>query len=282
MSAPQKNAQNAQNVIEAGCERWVIITGASSGIGKALAFEFAAQGYGIFLTARNQPSLEQVAADCRKVSAVATETFVADLSDPDAVDLLAAVLAASQVGFEVLVNNAGFGVQGDFVETDIGKGLDMLNVQLAAMLKLTKAVLPKMLSRRAGGILNVASVYSFVPVPHQAVYSACKAFMLSFSAALAEELEGTGVTVTAICPGVTQTEFRVRAGIAEKNRNAGLTAQAVAQIAVRGTFKGMRLIVPGFFNRLFVCVARHLPITISARFVRLINSARGVHSAPTN
>ena len=273
MSAPE---QNAPNEIEAGRKRWVIITGASSGIGKALAFAFAAQGYSLFLTGRNQQSLEQVAAHCRKRSAVATETFVADLSDPEAVDALAGVLSASQVGFEILVNNAGFGVQGDFVETDIARELDMLNVQLAAMLNLTKAVLPKMLSHRTGGILNVASVYSFVPVPFQAVYRACKAFMLSFSAALGEELKGTGVTVTVICPGVTQTEFRARAGIVEKHRNAGLTAQAVAQIAVRETLRGRRLVVPGFLNRLFVCLARHLPVTSGTRFVRLINYVRGV------
>ena len=261
---------------EAG-EKWALITGASSGIGKALACELAARGYHLFLTARNPAALEQVAADCAREFGVRTETHPADLSDPAAVESLAGAVAGSPHPFGFLVNNAGFGVRGSFLNTDAGAELDMLEVQLAAMLKLTKAVAPGMTARKAGHILNVGSVYSFSPVPNQAVYGACKAFLFAFSAALREELKGTGVTVTALCPGVTQTEFRARAGIPEKSRASGATADEVARAAVRRTLRGDAVIIPGFANRLFVFLARHAPLRLMPRLMSFINDVRGVN-----
>lgn len=258
-------------------KKWALVTGASSGIGKALAFEFASKDYNLFLAARNEAALRQVAEECDRKFNIETEIYLADLSNPGTVDELVRVLSASGREFEILVNNAGFGVQGEFVKTDPGQELGMLNVQLAAMLKLTKALLPGMMARKSGRILNVASVYSFSPVPFQAVYSACKAFMLSFSAALREELKGSGVTVTALCPGTTQTEFRARAGITEKNKSAGVSAETVARIAVRQTLRGKQLALPGFSSRLFVFLARHLPFAVVPRVVRFVNNARGVN-----
>jgi short-subunit dehydrogenase len=195
----------------------------------------------------------------------------------DGIDSLIQSLFRTDLEYGVLVINAGFAVKGEFAVTELEHELQLLNVQLSAMLKLTKAVLPKMLERKAGRILNVASVYSFAPVPFQAVYSACKAFMMSFSASLSNELKGTGVSVTTIYPGITQTAFRSRAGIAEKNKVAGMTAEAVAQIAYKAAMKGKSEVVPGFANRLFVFVARHLPPSLFARVVRLINNQRGVN-----
>ena len=258
--------------------KWALITGASSGIGKALALEFASRGFNLFLTARNQESLQEVAAECGRKFKIETKIHLADLSRPEVVDDLVRTLSAIGNEIEILVNNAGFGVQGEFVVTELDQELKMLNVQLAAMLKLTKALLPSMIARKGGRILNVASVYSFAPVPFQAVYSACKAFMLSFSASLGEELKGTGVTVTVLCPGTTQTEFRARAGITEKNKSAGVSAETVAQIAARHTLRGKRLVVPGFFSRLFVIFARRLPFVVVPRLVRFINNARGVNA----
>jgi short-subunit dehydrogenase len=255
--------------------KWVLITGASSGIGRALAFEFAARGFNLFLTARNQESLRQVAAECAQKFGVETKVHPADLCDSKAVDELLQALSASPI--EILVNNAGFGVVGEFAQTDVAIELKMLDVQLSATLKLTKALLPPMLARQSGRILNVASVYSFAPVPFQSVYSACKAFMLSFSESLSEELEGTGVTVTAICPGTTQSDFRVRAGIEEKEKPRGVAAESVARIAVRETLKGKHLVVPGFANRVFVFFTRRLPVGIVPRLVRFINHKRGVN-----
>lgn len=255
--------------------KWALITGASSGIGRALAVEFAAHGFNLFLTARNQESLRQVAAECGEQFKVETKVHPADLGDTKAVDELLQALSALPI--EILVNNAGFGVVGEFAQTDVETELKMLEVQLTATLKLTKAILPQMIARRSGRILNVASVYSFAPVPFQSVYSACKAFTLSFSESLGEELKGTGVRVTAICPGTTQSDFRVRAGIEEKEKPRGVTAESVARIAVRQTLRGKHLVVPGFANRLFVFFVRRLPVGIVPRVVRFINNRRGVN-----
>jgi len=256
---------------------WVIITGASSGLGKALASEFAAGSFNLFLTGRNEVALEQVAAECRQKFNVETRIFPVDLSTVNGIDSLIQSLFRTDLEYSVLVNNAGFAVKGEFTALDVECELQLMNVQLSAMLKLTRAVLPKMLERKAGRILNVASVYSFASVPFQAVYSACKAFMMSFSTSLSNELQGTGVTVTTIYPGITQTAFRSRAGIAEKNKAAGMPAQAVARIAYKALFKGKKHVVPGIVNRLFVFVARHLPPSLFARVASLINNQRGVN-----
>jgi uncharacterized protein len=258
-------------------QNWALITGASSGIGRSVAFELASQGYNLFLTSRNEQSLRQVAADCHQQHNIETRVYAADLSRPESVDGLIRALFAPSIEIEFLVNNAGFGVSGEFLKTDLAQELDLMNVQLAAMLKLTKAVLPQMRAQKKGRILNVASVYSFAPAPFQAVYSACKAFLLTFSESLREELKGTGVTVTALCPGTTRTEFRARAGIEHRNDAAGASPEAVAKIAVRQTLRGKHLVVPGFANRVFVFVMRRLPVSVVPRVVRFINSARGVN-----
>ena len=255
--------------------RWAIITGASSGIGKALAFEFAAGGFNVFLTARNETALSVVAAACSEKYRVEAEVVSADLSRADSVGGLVAALQSKPRRYEILVNNAGFGIHGDFASANIDQNIELLNVQLTAALKLTKAVLPAMVERRRGRILNVGSVYSFSPVPFQSVYSACKAFLLSFSSSLQNELKGTGVTVTVFCPGVTQTEFRSRAGIGQKRRESGMTAETAARIAYTETMRGTHIVVPGFLNRLFVLVARLLPGDSFAGIARFINRRRG-------
>jgi len=258
-------------------EKWVLITGASSGIGKALVYAFAARGYNVFLTARNGAALRQMAADCNGRFNIAAEVHCADLSEPRQVEDLIVALSSSTRAFEILVNNAGFGVHGAFQNTAVDREISLVDVQVEAMLRLTKALLPGMISRKHGRILNVASLYSFAPVPYQSVYAASKAFMLSFSLALSKEVQGTGVTLTLLCPGVTQTEFRSRAGITERSKTAGATAESVAEIAVRETLKGRLLVVPGFFNRLFVFLARRLPLPLVLYLVTLINRKRGVH-----
>jgi short-subunit dehydrogenase len=175
----------------------------------------------------------------------------------------------------VLINNAGFGINGEFAQTDLDSEIDLLNVQLTAALKLTKAVLPGMVARRSGRILNVGSVYCYAPVPFQAVYSACKAFLLSFSAAIRNELAASGVTVTVFCPGITQTEFRSRAGIIEKSKTSGMTAEAAARIGYKEAMRGKAVVIPGMTNRLFVLLARLLPSTSFTGVIRYINRKRG-------
>ncbi|HEV7644810.1 MAG TPA: SDR family oxidoreductase [Pyrinomonadaceae bacterium] len=255
-------------------KKWAFITGASSGIGKALAFQFAAAGFDLFLTALEQEQLDEVAAECRDKFGIETETVAADLSDIEAIDKLAAEVAARR--FTVLVNNAGFAIHGRFVETVTEKEMMMLDLQLTAMLKLTKAALPAMLEQKRGYILNVASVYSFSPVKKQAVYSACKSFIFSFSTALRSELKDTGVSVTVLCPGVVQTEFRVRAGIEDK-KNSGMAAKDVARIAYDGTMRGTHIVIPGFVNKLFVFFSRHLPYKMQTALINYINARRGVN-----
>ena len=255
--------------------RWAIITGASSGIGRALAFEFAAGGFNVFLTGRNEAALNAVAAECSREHRVQVETVAADLSNASSIDNLVASIASKPYRYEVLVNNAGFGIHGDFASGDIDQNIQLVNVQLTAALKLMKAVLPAMISRGSGRILNVASVYSYSPVPFQSVYGACKAFLLSFSSSVHNELKGTGVTVTVFCPGTTQTEFRSRAGIGHKRANTGLTAKAAAEIAYVETLRGKHVVVPGFWNRLYVFLARILPRWSVPGIVRFINRQRG-------
>ncbi len=258
--------------------QWAVITGASSGIGRALALEFAAGGFHVFLTGRNEAALAGVAAECSRRHGVETEVVAADLSRQESVETLLTELMSTARRYEVLVNNAGFGVHGDFASSDIGQNLELLEVQLAAALRLTRALLPQMISRGSGRILNVASVYSFAPVPFQSVYSACKAFLLSFSSSIQNELKGTGVTVTVFCPGVTQTEFRSRAGIHERRKDSGMTAEAAARIAYLETLRGRHIVVPGLVNRLFVFLAEILPAASVTTLVRFINRQRGQQS----
>jgi short-subunit dehydrogenase len=257
-------------------KKWALITGASSGIGRALALEFAAGGFNVFLTARDTTALENAANECKNRFSVQADVFSADLSQADQIDSL--IDALSNRPIEILVNNAGFGVKGSFVETDLDDELKMLEVQLAAMLKLTKAVLPKMIAQKSGCILNVASVYSFSPVPKQSVYSASKSFIFSFSSSLRAELKNTGVTVSVLCPGITQTEFRTRAGIADKKKS-GITPEAVAKIAFAGTINGKHVIVPGASNKLFVFLSRHLPFSLQSAMINFINNRRGVNKS---
>jgi uncharacterized protein len=254
--------------------KWAIITGASSGIGKALAGEFSAAGFNVFLTGRNESALKTVAAESEK-HGVQTEVCATDLSCSEGIERLLRQIKSKPYRYEVLANNAGFGIHGDFASTDIDQNIQLVNVQIDAALRLTRAVLPGMIERKSGRILNVASVYSFSPVPFQSIYAACKAFLLSFSAALHNELEGTGVTVTIFCPGVTQTEFRTRAGIGQKRTDTGMAPEEAARIAVRETMRGTHVVVPGVVNRLFVFVVGLLPTRQVSRLVRFINRKRG-------
>ena len=255
--------------------KWAIITGASSGIGRALAREFCAGGFNVLLTGRDEAALSEVIRECARQFPVTAEAVPSDLSDPQSTDKLIAAIQQGPRHYEVLVNNAGFGVHGEFGKTDIQNEVALVNVQLAAALKLTKAVLPGMVARRSGRILNVGSVYCYSPVPFQAVYSACKAFLLSFSAAIRSELANTGVTVTVFCPGITQTEFRTRAGIAEKSKTSGMTAEAAARIAFTETMRGTEVVIPGVANKLFVIAAKLSPNSAFTGIVRFINRLRG-------
>jgi short-subunit dehydrogenase len=227
-----------------------LITGASSGIGLELAKLFAKDGHNLILVARESDRLRQAAKDLSPARVIAC-----DLADPQAAEAIASELANTRIDY--LVNNAGFGLGGPFSTNDRKTELDMIQVNITSLVDLTKLLLPGMLARASGRIMNVASTAAFQPGPLMAIYYASKAFVLSFSEAVAEELAGTGVTVTALCPGPTASDFQRRAAIENvklvKNKSLGMmTAEEVARIGYRGMMEGKVIVIPGFLNQLGV------------------------------
>src|SRR4249920_194850 len=186
--------------------RWAVVTGASSGLGRGLAAGLADRGMSLVLTGRNEARLDETAHQIRRdAPSVRVETVAADLSSRSGV--LALLDHVGDRPIEVLVNNAGFGSYGPFAEADPDREDDEVAVDVSAVSSLARAFLPGMLARGSGGILNVASTIAFQPAPYQAVYAASKAFVLSFSQALWAEARGSGVAITALCPGPTRTGF---------------------------------------------------------------------------
>jgi len=249
-----------------------LITGASSGIGADLARVFAREGHDLVLVARSRDRLEELAHELRHAHGATARVLPIDLSVPGAASVLREGVAREGVEVDVLVNDAGFGMRGPFVELDPAQQLEMIQVNLVALTELTRLFVPEMVRRGAGRILNVASTAAFQPGPLMAVYFATKAYVLSFSEALAEELRGSGVTVTCVAPGVTGTGFIERAGVSATRllRSGTMTSLAVAEAAYAATSKGVRLAVPGWRNRLLSSSVRFLPIATAARVARLL------------
>ncbi len=244
-----------------GTRPLALVTGASGGIGEALARRAAADGHDLVLVARSRPRLDQLAAELAGGGSDA-EVLAADLQTDDGVaDVVARLRSTDDRPVDVLVNNAWFGSVGDFAElpADILAGEVALNVM--ALMLLTRAALPGMLDRRQGGILNVASLASFLPGPGMANYSATKAFVLSLTEAIREETVGSGVRITALCPGFTRTGFQGRAGV----RTGGLTgpawqsAEQVAAAGWAGFRRGDDVIVPGALNKISAVTVRFSP-----------------------
>jgi len=249
---------------------FTLITGASSGIGRELAREFARHGHNLVLVARDWDRLNALAGDLRVGCGVKVEVITQDLSLPGAAHEVLKQVEKKSAHLDILVNNAGFDVYGSFTETDRTVELRMIQVNLVALTELTKMALGGMLAAGHGRILNVGSTGSFAPSPLNAVYSATKAYVLSFSQALAEELRGSGVTVTVLCPGATRTEFQQRAGIADIRllRFGAMDAAVVAKAGYRALMAGRRLEVPGLFNKLQVLFSRFLPGALVARMAK--------------
>lgn len=254
-----------------------IITGASSGIGRELAELFARDGHDLILVARRRDVLEQFARSLADRYGVSCDPFVADLARRLEREHLAARIRTVDQQVAALVNNAGIGTHGYFHETALERELEIIEVNIAALAHLTKVVLPGMLARRRGRIVNVSSVAAFQPGPLMAVYYASKAFVQSFSEALAEEVEGTGVTVTAICPGPTTTEFHEAAGLGPNATTVGappMTSREVAEAGYRGAARGKRVVVTGLRNRVVVIANRLLSRRRITRIVRRLQERR--------
>lgn len=230
-----------------------LITGASSGIGLELARLFAKDGYNLALVARNPTHLENLAKELRSEHQIQVTVIVQDLADPSAPQTIADQLARRSIEVDVLVNNAGTQVYGEFAQAGLERQLDLIQVNLTALVHLTHLLLPNMIRRGRGHILNLGSTGSFAPGPLNAVYCATKAFVLSFSEAIGAELAGTGVTVTALCPGATNTAFITRHGLQDVRvfRNA-MSPVHVAQLGYRALQSGRPLVVVGFLNQVQV------------------------------
>jgi len=238
-----------------------LVTGASSGIGTALAREFARHGHDLVLTARSVAPMETLAEELRMAGAAAT-VVAADLAQPGAAVALFAQIAARGIEIEALVNNAGLGALGRFDRIDPVRIGEMLQVNIVALTELTHALLPAMLARRHGKIMLVGSTASFVPGPNLGVYAASKAYVLSFGEALAQELKGSGVTVNVLCPGATATNFFEVAGgrtLSAIHRHRMMSAAKVARIGYRGLIRGERVTIAGPMNRILAFAARHIP-----------------------
>jgi uncharacterized protein len=229
----------------------VLITGASSGIGRELAKLFAADGAELVLIARSEGKLQELAAELTADHAVQAQVVSADLSQPSAAGQVMAALAQRHIEVDVLVNNAGFGTRGPVAAIGAERQLDMIEVNVAALTRLTALLLPGMLERRCGAILNVASTAAFAPGPNQAVYCATKAYVLSFSEALAEEVRGSGVRVCCLAPGATDTGFAAQAGMGGTRlfRLSVMDAARVARAGHDGLRKGRTLVIPGLLNQ---------------------------------
>jgi short-subunit dehydrogenase len=248
-----------------------LITGASSGIGAELAILCATAGYNVILVARSESRLTTLAARLRTERHIEARIVAADLADPASPDAI--FVATADEPIDILINNAGFGIVGAFAESDWTAQAALMQVNMTAPVRLTRLFLPGMIARRKGRILNVASTAAFVPGPFMALYYASKAFLLSFSHAVANEVQGTGVTITALCPGPTATEFAKTAGNAESPLFKGpvMSAADVAREGFGAMMAGKPEVIAGTRNRWMMRGARLLPLSRLARTTRRLN-----------
>ena len=236
-------------------DRTCVVTGASSGIGAEFAKELARRGHGVTLVARRQERLETLASELASAHGVRTEVLGADLGDPAAREAILPALEQRGLQIAVLVNNAGLSTTGPVHKSDPAAELAMVRLDVEAVVHLCSLVLPGMVARGSGGILNVASTAAFQPLPGQAAYGASKAFVLSYGHAVRVELRGTGVTVTTLCPGPVETEFAETAGFTEEEATGALPkfmwedAATVAKVGLDGLEHGRAVAIPGVANR---------------------------------
>ena len=257
--------------------RTALITGGSGGIGLEIGKVMARRGFNLVLLARNRDALEAAAGQIEGKHTVSVHVFAADLRRRESPEAIVDFLRSENIAIDVLVNNAGFGLGGEFAETELTRELEMIQVNIAALTHLTKLFLPAMIKRKRGRILNVASTAAFVPGPLMAVYYATKAYVLSFSQALAEELRNSGVTVTALCPGPTRTDFAAEAQVGNSRLFTAFgiaDATDVAEYGVAAMLHGRRVAIPGIKNKIVAQANRFAPRALSAKVSRLAQESR--------
>ena len=253
-----------------------LITGASSGIGLELARLFAGDGYRLVLVARNRGVLRALGDELQAKHGIEVRVSPKDLAHPASPTELYQELQEAGIVLDVLVNNAGFGGAGPFLKTDWNNEAEMMQVNMVALVHLTKLFLPQVRARE-GKVMNVASVAAFLPGPYQSIYYATKAFVLSFSEALAEELRGTGTTVTCLCPGPVETGFQARAGTstADVARSPLLVdVREVARAGYEGMKQSKRLVIPGWKNRALIQGLRLSPRSTATKMVSRMNGKK--------
>lgn len=245
------------------------------GLGAEFARLFASEGYDLVLTARSAERMATLKKEIENLHGVTAHVLIADLTDPRAPVALHEHVHEAGIEIDVLVNNAGFGMHGRFHESDLQTEFDMIQVNIIALMHLTKLFARDMVARRRGRIMNVASTAAFQAGPLQAVYYASKAFVLSFSEAIGNELKGTGVTVTALCPGPTPTGFQERANVG-KLKGLRLMMRVSPEDVVRAGYKGMKrgrpVVIPGGLNNVHVFLLRLVPRRLVTNVVRLIQT----------
>jgi short-subunit dehydrogenase len=259
-----------------GTRPTALVTGASGGIGEALARQLAVAGHDLVLVARTEAKLKSVADELAAAHGATTTVLAIDLVAPGAVASIIDQLAGRHI--DVLVNNAGFGDFGPFVEANPTKVAQMVQLNVATLTDLTRAMLPGMVAAGAGRVLNVASTAAFMPGPLMAVYYATKAYVLSFSEAIHEELRGTGVTATALCPGPVATGFQHGADMATSKLVKGkqlMTADKCAAIAVRGMLRGKPVVITGAMNKLQAFFPRLMPRRLVPGMVKRAQAPSG-------
>lgn len=251
-------------------EGMALITGATSGIGRELTKLFAEDNYDLILVARNKEELVDFAKELQSHHDIFIKVVAQDLSKPNAAKEVFKELEKESLSVDILVNNAGFATSGKFEDIPYEKDFEEIQLNVVTLTMLTKLILPQMIKAKSGMILNLASVAAFYPGPLMSVYYATKAYVLSFSEAIREELRGTGVTVTALCPGPTRTGFATRAQLAqEKSFNAGaMTAVDVATLGYAGMMAGKDLVIPGMKNKIQALASRIVPFRLSAFVIK--------------
>lgn len=260
-------------------DRTCLVTGASSGIGAEIARELAARGHAVTLVARSRQKLMDLAAELEEHHGVAAGVIVADLADEGARRTIPAELESRSLAVNVLVNNAGFTTMGPVYTADPDQELAMVRTDVEAVVHLCALFLPGMVERRSGVVLNVASTAAFQPLPGQAAYGASKAFVLSYSYALRGELRGTGVTVTALCPGPVETGFAAAAGMSDEDASAAMPkvmwipARDVARAAVAGMDADRAVVIPGAVNRISAAAGWHSPRSVVVPMVARLHPA---------
>jgi uncharacterized protein len=254
-----------------------LVTGGSGGIGSEIAKVLARNEFDLVLVARKRDALEAAAGQLEGKYDVRVQVFAADLRRPDSPQAIFDFLHNENIPIEVLVNNAGFGLGGEFADTKLQRELEMIQVNISALTHLTKLFLPAMIKRGYGRVLNVASTAAFQPGPLMAVYYATKAYVLSFSEALAEELRHTGVTVTALCPGPTRTDFSASARVVKSRLSEAFgmaDAADVAEFGYAAMMHGRRVAIPGIKNKIIAQANRFSPRAVTTKVSRMLKETR--------